>query len=420
MLNYLPIVSLFTIIVFFVPYTSIDVWADDNFFNNTGVWIPDHEYVGFYDSNGIYNVVGALKNSEIFPIMATMTITIQDDDNIVSEKFESINVMPLKEVPFKFKFPQVSSNDPVLESAEISFIHGVHNPISLEVIYDSSLIVHPDGHLTGKFINTGEKIISNTKLVAIIHGHDDQVLDLAQNVKSITNLKPGEIRDFVMYPDPAIASDVWYYSCFAIGTDTVIVLNAQRNDETFTLRYDSGILISYPEFDDSGKELSFWLNKGWPLPEYYINFEFPRYSNDESFQVYLDDQRIESIQSLDEWMNWHVAFYLADQSDGNLVIKGFNPTSTLPVGLFIPEWIKHDAGWWSQEQISDEEFIDALEYLSDYELLQVPINYDLNDHMIPDWVRSNAGWWSQGLISNEEFVNAMQFLITNKIINLSL
>jgi hypothetical protein len=40
--------------------------------------------------------------------------------------------------------------------------------------------------------------------------------------------------------------------------------------------------------------------------------------------------------------------------------------------------------------------------------------------MIPDWVRSNAGWWSQGLISNEEFVNAMQFLITNKIINLSL
>jgi hypothetical protein len=35
---------------------------------------------------------------------------------------------------------------------------------------------------------------------------------------------------------------------------------------------------------------------------------------------------------------------------------------------------------------------------------------------IPDWVRNNALWWSQDLISENEFVNSLEFLIQEGII----
>jgi hypothetical protein len=37
--------------------------------------------------------------------------------------------------------------------------------------------------------------------------------------------------------------------------------------------------------------------------------------------------------------------------------------------------------------------------------------------IIPDWVRNNAGWWSERLISDKEFANGLQYLIVNGIIS---
>ena len=37
---------------------------------------------------------------------------------------------------------------------------------------------------------------------------------------------------------------------------------------------------------------------------------------------------------------------------------------------------------------------------------------------IPDWVKSNAGWWSDGLLTDQDFVNGIQWLIKNGIITI--
>jgi hypothetical protein len=34
---------------------------------------------------------------------------------------------------------------------------------------------------------------------------------------------------------------------------------------------------------------------------------------------------------------------------------------------------------------------------------------------IPSWIKSNAGWWSQDLISDSDFVLGIQYLISNGI-----
>ena len=43
---------------------------------------------------------------------------------------------------------------------------------------------------------------------------------------------------------------------------------------------------------------------------------------------------------------------------------------------------------------------------------------DNEQKLVPAWVKNNAGWWASDLTSDEEFVNALQFLVKEGIIKL--
>ena len=311
------IFSLLLLTLFFTPFAFADVF------------IPSHEYVGFFDSNGIYTVVGNVKNDLDYAIIPTMTIPVIDNDSEFFKTIQHVSLLPGNEIPFKIKFPEVLGNDPTLLPAKITFEKTITDVIPVEVIYDETLIVHDDGHLTGRIINSGTETISDFKIYAVIHGYDDETLDMGENFSPIPEMKPGEIMEFTMYPDPKFSSDVWYYSCFAVGQDSIIVLNVPRNDDTFKIRYDSSILLSYPKFDSKGETLSFTLIQGWDFQN-YINLEFPKYSENESFDVFLNDIPIDSVQSIDDMGNWHVAFLVESQSEGTLTITGFDSKLSSP------------------------------------------------------------------------------------------
>jgi hypothetical protein len=311
------IFSLLLLTLFFTPFAFADVF------------IPSHEYVGFFDSNGIYTVVGNVKNDLDYAIIPTITIPVIDNDSEFFKTIQHVSLLPGNEIPFKIKFPEVLGNDPTLLPAKITFEKTITDVIPVEVIYDETLIVHDDGHLTGRIINSGTETISDFKIYAVIHGYDDETLDMGENFSPIPEMKPGEIMEFTMYPDPKFSSDVWYYSCFAVGQDSIIVLNVPRNDDTFKIRYDSSILLSYPEFDSKGETLSFTLIQGWDFQN-YINLEFPKYSENESFDVFLNDIPIDSVQSIDDMGNWHVAFLVESQSEGTLTITGFDSKLSSP------------------------------------------------------------------------------------------
>jgi hypothetical protein len=44
---------------------------------------------------------------------------------------------------------------------------------------------------------------------------------------------------------------------------------------------------------------------------------------------------------------------------------------------------------------------------------------NVSNEEIPDWIRNNAHWWSQDLISEDEFVNSLQYLIQEGIIDIN-
>jgi hypothetical protein len=43
---------------------------------------------------------------------------------------------------------------------------------------------------------------------------------------------------------------------------------------------------------------------------------------------------------------------------------------------------------------------------------------DISETALPDWIKNNAKWWSDDLISDDEFISALQFLVNKGIIRI--
>jgi len=86
----------------------------------------------------------------------------------------------------------------------------------------------------------------------------------------------------------------------------------------------------------------------------------------------------------------------------------------------VPEWVKNTAGWWAADQISETEFVNAVEFLVKENIIQVNVSQtsETSDG-VPEWVKNTAGWWAADQISETEFVNAIKFLIESGLINIS-
>jgi len=86
----------------------------------------------------------------------------------------------------------------------------------------------------------------------------------------------------------------------------------------------------------------------------------------------------------------------------------------------VPDWVKNTAGWWATDQISETEFVNAVEFLVKENIIQVNVSQtsETSDG-VPDWVKNTAGWWATDQISETEFVNAIKFLTESGLINIS-
>ena len=373
------------------------------------MFVPPEEYLGYFDSNGVYTVIGNVKNNFEYAIIPTIDVSIKDNSEIFSKTIKHVPLSSGSEVPFKIKFPEVSSDNPVLLPPTITFEITNKDPLFLEVIYDETLVQYDDGHLTGRIQNTGNTTIFNPKIYAVIHGYE-QVLDIVQNMEHINKIDPGEIVNFSMYPDPSVTDDVFYYSCFAPVDTTVVPVTTIKNGEEFDFRYDSGAWYSAAKFNEEGTVLSIRGYNSYPL-ETYANFEFAPISGDEKFDVTLNDEPIEFIQSIDEMGYWHVAFNVDPRSQGVLKISGFE-VGIPPQLSKIPNWIKLNANWWATDQISDDEFLEGIDFLIQKELVSSPMYAsDDSKQTIPQWLKFPSNWWATDQISDDEFLKIIEILI---------
>ena len=294
------------------------------------VYIPDHEYVGFYDHDGIFTVIGGVKNNEMYPVIPTITVIVNDDGNVFSQEYKFSPVMPAQMLPLKLKLPQITSENPVLEPPQISYKQTAYKYEGGYVLYDDSLVLHDDGRMTGTIKNAGDKAFLNFRVYALIKDQGDQILDVASSQR-FAIMHPGEILEFEMIPNPKIVNKIDLYSCFAFGDESILPLNADRNGEQYTFRYESGVAFMNSKFNSDSTELEIDTLNSF-VGELNASFEFPQSSINEEFEVYLDDGKIANLQSLDEMGNWHVYFTVPGFYQGDVTIKGFHePDGTVEV-----------------------------------------------------------------------------------------
>jgi len=296
------------------------------------VWIPDNEIGSYFDGDGIYTVIGAVKNSENYPIIPTITIKIQDGNKIILESYTLPVANPAKDIPFKIKFDQASSENPILEKPTVTFVPGPTDYTDIEVVYDANLIKHQDGHTSGFILNNGNSTAYGVKVYALIHGKENKFIDVGKSVENIEKLEPMEKKEFSIYPDPSFATQVNYYSCFVIGDDMVIPTFVKRDDKRFDFRYKTEGYLTDIKFDNEKNALTFFARNPWPMKS-FANIEFPMESESQKFVVYQEDRKIDSIQSRNELNTWHVAFDLEPQSSKQITISGFGSDEKAQIGF---------------------------------------------------------------------------------------
>ena len=87
--------------------------------------------------------------------------------------------------------------------------------------------------------------------------------------------------------------------------------------------------------------------------------------------------------------------------------------------IIIPDWIRNNALWWSEDQIDDNTFIQGIEYLIQNQIIMIPSTQQetSNSQEIPTWIKNNAEWWAADQIDDETFIQGLEFLIKNGIIH---
>ena len=86
----------------------------------------------------------------------------------------------------------------------------------------------------------------------------------------------------------------------------------------------------------------------------------------------------------------------------------------------IPDWVKNNAGWWADDMIEDSGFAQGIQYLIIERIITIPETThgetSRSSDGIPSWVKNNARWWVDGQITDNDFFKGIQYLVEQGII----
>jgi len=136
------------------------------------------------------------------------------------------------------------------------------------------------------------------------------------------------------------------------------------------------------------------------------NFKFPA---EGSYKISLGIL----THGLDEEMTFHTTV------PGSATITiGKSGQNSPPPEYEIPSWIKKNAGWWADGTITNNDFVQGIQYLIKQGIIKVPPTQSGSGstQVIPSWIKKNAGWWADGTIGDSDFVQGIQYLIKQGII----
>ena len=79
----------------------------------------------------------------------------------------------------------------------------------------------------------------------------------------------------------------------------------------------------------------------------------------------------------------------------------------------VPSWIKDVGGYWCTNQIDNNEFLSAIQFLINKDVIRLnAVNMQgPSDNNVPEWVKNNTCWWSDNQITDIDFLSGIEFLV---------
>ena len=152
------------------------------------------------------------------------------------------------------------------------------------------------------------------------------------------------------------------------------------------------------------------------IPRTLLDAKFD--SSDDIFFILVDGFETDyaEIESTSSSRTLIIPFFGGDSIIDIIGTDALNPFS-IETEIEIPSWIKNNAGWWADDAIDDETFVQGIQYLINEEIMNIPQTEsgESSRNDIPSWIKNNAGWWADDAIDDDTFVQAIQYLITNGI-----
>ena len=107
-------------------------------------------------------------------------------------------------------------------------------------------------------------------------------------------------------------------------------------------------------------------------------------------------------------------------SSGNIAKTSFVVT----VGnnfIKIPDWLKHTTQFWVNNNISDREYADTIQFLIAEKIVHIPFvskPIETTDTDIPIWIKTNSQNWVDGDASTDEFSIGISWMIERGLVTL--
>lgn len=256
-------------------------------------------------------------------------------------------------------------------------------------------ILHEMGHSLG----LGHYMVSNNELQRIIHGQEDMpsIMIPIETAIGVTyfDITPLDIAEFKSI-----------YGLNGFGSQTPLnqynrlhVIETDKN--TYSAKDTINVKVDTSSFDDQEYGQLMTLDPENKLIDIFdvskSNSTFAFSNENQTGKYYVE--LIDPYKDLYDFTSFNVGGVSAD----------------------IPVWVKNTAKWWSNNQIHDSDFIQAVQYLIHQGTITVPPSQVTftSSQQIPAWIKNNAGWWANGQISDDEFIKAIQYLVSNGIIQAS-
>ena len=179
------------------------------------------------------------------------------------------------------------------------------------------------------------------------------------------------------------------------------------------------------------KQLKFLTNKEYVATVNKNFLEFLKTDSYEIFAISYDADRTDPglKTKFDRWFttkNLYLSKYQSGKNNpqyiDSIAIEKNKTGSCLEASTdILPAWIKNNAKWWSENKISDSDFVSAIQYLIKNKIVVMPESQStvtVTQEKIPYWIKHNAEWRADGNIRESEFIQSIQYLISMEIIKI--